>query len=234
MWIFLVRHPIWIWIFYFWSTFMVVTEDTLHIPCRYQVNLTQDLSTIPSKRMNLAYCQEYFRDFCWIVLTGLYRDTAVWKAICSARLCWGREEALLWISHLFYVKCDLISLESLLILLLPYHAWQKWHCSLADSTTNGSYFFNKILFCIILTVHHHLGGLYRNLDISCACFWGRKYYCSSFVLKLAWEAFMSMWLTSFSSAVTTVEIYFWLTTKRTTFVNNNNESKASKCNENPC
>ena len=55
-----------------------------------------------------------------------------------------------------------------------------------------------------------------------------------FVLRLAWEVFLSMWLTSFSSAVTTVEIYFWLTTKRNTFVKNNNENKASMCYENSC
>lgn len=154
MWMFLVRHPIWIWIFYLWSTFMVVTEDILHIPCRYQANLTQDISTIPSKRMDLAYFQEYFRDFCWIVLAGLYRDTYAWKAICSARLCWGREEALLWISHLFYIKCDLISFESFLIILLPCHTWQQWHSSLADSTTNEQLSLmapiSLVRFCFLL------------------------------------------------------------------------------------
>lgn len=46
--------------FLFLKYIHVAAEDTLPL----QVNLTQDMSTIPSKRMNLAYFEEYFKGFC--------------------------------------------------------------------------------------------------------------------------------------------------------------------------
>lgn len=85
VWMFLVRHPLWIWIFYFWSTFKVVAEDIFPS----QVKLTQDMNTVPSKTKNLSYFWEYFKGFCWIVLRRLWRDPAAWKEICLARLCLG-------------------------------------------------------------------------------------------------------------------------------------------------
>lgn len=201
------------------------------------------MSTIPSKRIVLASFWEYFKSFVRIVLTGLYRDLAasfMERNILSKTVLGKRGSIALdftlavcqvW-SDFFRKLPD----PSSAILCLA----EMSLCSLNDSTTSEQLLLmapiTLIKFCFLLFWQFII------ILVDYIVIWilvllvseDRNIIARGLFSGWLDQVFLSMWLTSFSSAVTIDEIYFWLRTKRTTFVNNDNEKKTSMCNENPC